>query len=196
MHIMVQETWIPKWAQAEKFAGKDPDKKDSSDPEGCTLWGCASRDAATLESLQDVHVKQELPYRNALRTQLTGINTNTTTGFATVVPVWDLVLSMRERKIPFYTSSYNDGLRYSAVIANKRLPGVPKQTDLFMDNLGHAKKPLRDAASYMWFAALYNINPQGMKSLVSSSDDPALAGVLQKLAWDTLQKEPLNGLPK
>jgi hypothetical protein len=41
----------------------------------------------------------------------------------------------------------------------------------------------------VWFAALYGINPVGMKSL----GNPATAPVLQKLAWQLLQKEPLRG---
>jgi hypothetical protein len=41
----------------------------------------------------------------------------------------------------------------------------------------------------VWFAALYGINPTGMKAL----GNPESAPVLQKLAWDLLQKEPLRG---
>jgi hypothetical protein len=57
------------------------------------------------------------------------------------------------------------------VIAQGKVPGLSKQTDLFMDGLGHAKKPLENMASYrklsttnllygiadkekVWFAAL------------------------------------------
>jgi hypothetical protein len=40
---------------------------------------------------------------------------------------------------------------------------------------------------------MYGINPQGMKALAKGS--PAgQTEILQKLAWDTLQGEPLNGL--
>jgi len=67
---------------------------------------------------------------------------------------------------------------------------VAKQSGLFADTLGHLKQPLSDAASYILFAAIYGINPQGFKSLGT----PAMAPVLQKLAWDALKKEPLRGL--
>jgi hypothetical protein len=83
-------------------------------------------------------------------------------------------------------------LTISLVVVKGSLPGVAKQSGLFVDSLGHPKQPLQDTASYMWFSALYNINPKGMKALGS----PAQAPILQKLAWETLQKEPLNGLPK
>jgi hypothetical protein len=42
----------------------------------------------------------------------------------------------------------------------------------------------------VWFAAIYGINPQGFKSIGT----PAMAPVLQTLAWDALKKEPLKGL--
>jgi hypothetical protein len=83
-------------------------------------------------------------------------------------------------------------LTLNPVVVKGSLPGVAKQSNLFKDSLGHPQKPLQDAASYMWFAALYNINPNGMKALGA----PTQAPILQKLAWDTLQREPLNGLPK
>jgi hypothetical protein len=92
------------------------------------------------------------------------------------------------------------------VIVKGELPGVTKQSGLFQDGLGHPKTPLSDGASYrkliasqlkeradpfilVWFAALYGINPIGMKAL----GNPATAPILQKLAWDLLQKEPLRG---
>jgi hypothetical protein len=37
---------------------------------------------------------------------------------------------------------------YSVVIVKGELPGVAKQSSLFVDNLGHPQKPLRDMASY------------------------------------------------
>jgi hypothetical protein len=56
------------------------------------------------------------------------------------------------------------------VVVKGQLPGVAKQSDLFMDKLGHAKKPVQNMASYsksrlslstdiaddllVWFAAM------------------------------------------
>jgi hypothetical protein len=34
------------------------------------------------------------------------------------------------------------------VAVKGELPGVKKQSDLFMDKLGHAKKPVQNMASY------------------------------------------------
>jgi len=161
---MVQETWIPRLSTLPA---------DTSD-EKCGVWGCSNRDAATATTLKELRDIQEQPYQARLRTQLTGINTKISTNLTTLVPVWDAVISLRE------------------LIIDGKLPGVKKQSALFVDNLGHPQKPLRDMASYMWFGALYNVDPQGMKALGA----PEMAPILQKLAWDTLQKEPLNGFPK
>jgi hypothetical protein len=47
--------------------------------------------------------------------------------------------------------------------------------------------------SQVWLGALYGISPIGSKVLAAGT--PAgQAEVLQKLAWDTLKAEPLNGL--
>ena len=43
----------------------------------------------------------------------------------------------------------------------------------------------------VWFSALYGINPIGSKAL---GGNPAQEAILQKLAWDTLSREPMNGL--
>ncbi|KAF2431886.1 hypothetical protein EJ08DRAFT_712275 [Tothia fuscella] len=161
MHLMVHETWLP----------QSTDKTT----EGCVDWGCSKRDAATFDLLEDTRNKLEVPFKNRLRNQLTGLNKQFGANMTTLVPVWSAVISLRE------------------MVVKGQVPGVPKQSSLFKDNLGHAQKPLADMASYMWLAALYGVNPVGSKVLAEGT--PAgQAAVLQKLAWDTLQAEPLNGL--
>jgi len=140
--------------------------------ERCTLMGCSNRDGATFEGLGKTISTIEQPYRRRLRTQISGINKQLGHNTSTVVPVWEAVLEIRR------------------MVAKGKLPGIAKQSSLSVDSLGHPQKPLRDMASYMWFGALYGINPQGSRTLGSE----AQAAILQKLAWDTLTKEPLNGL--
>lgn len=176
---MVQETWIPRIGSE----GTD------TSAENCTVWGCSNRDAATYEMLETIRSKQEKPYQARLRTQLNDINSKSTKNFTTLVPVWDSVLSLRESKIAA-VPVVKTVLMFNPVVVKGSLPGVSKQSGLFQDTLGHPKKPLQDTASYMWFAALYGMNPQGMKSLGGDQQAP----LLQKLAWDTLKKEPMNGL--
>ncbi|KAF2399229.1 hypothetical protein EJ06DRAFT_557702 [Trichodelitschia bisporula] len=179
-----QEECVPKFAQLGFQYKKDLrvmvhetwlPQSAAKDAEGCADWGCTNRDAATIDVLEDTRNKLEIPYKNKLRAQLQRLNAQAGTNLTSIVPVWDAVISMRE------------------MVVKGQLPGVPKQSSLFMDKLGHAQKPLRDMASYMWFAALYNINPIGSKVLTTGT--PAgQAAILQKLAWETLKKEPLNGI--
>jgi len=159
--LMVQETWLPIW----------PLSATDYPEAGCSAMSCTNRDAATLPVLQKIHTTVESKYRDKMRDQLTDLNKKTAANFTTLVPAWDLVVSLRE------------------MVVKGELPGVAKQTGLFRDGLGHPKAPLADGASYLWFAALYGINPTGMKAL----GNPATAPVLQKLAWNVLQKEPLRG---
>jgi hypothetical protein len=172
---MVQETWLP---------------NSADQGERCTLMGCSNRDGASFEGLGKTISTIEQPYRRRLRTQISGINQQLGRNTSTIVPVWEAVLQMRR------------------MVLKNQLPGVAKQSSLFMDSLGHPQKPLRDMASYMydldvqaswcaaltnyrWFGALYGINPQGSRALGGKATQ---AAVLQKLAWDTLTREPLNGL--
>jgi hypothetical protein len=86
---MVQETWLPTWPLG---ATNYPEA-------GCSAMSCSNRDAATLPILQKIHTDVETQYKDKLRTQLTGINSKTAANFTTLVPAWDLVVSLRESKI-------------------------------------------------------------------------------------------------
>jgi hypothetical protein len=99
--------------------------------EDCTVWGCNKRDAATYDMLENTRTKTEAPYQKRMREQLAGINVKMQTNITTLVPVWDAVLSLRE------------------LVVKGGLPGVTKQSSLFVDSLGHPQKPMRDLASYM-----------------------------------------------
>lgn len=91
---------------------------------------------------------------------------------------------------------------------------MQKQSSLFRDSLGHPTKPLMDMASYstfsaavrecscqgsantlivVWFGALYGISPIGAKALATGTPE-GQAEVLQRIAWETLTAEPMNGL--
>jgi hypothetical protein len=86
--LMVQETWLPTWPLGA-----------SNYPEaGCSPISCSNRDAATLPVLQKIHTDVETKYKDKLRTQLTELNAKTAANFTTLVPVWDLVVSLRESK--------------------------------------------------------------------------------------------------
>jgi len=183
MKVMVQETWLP-FSPAIPALGKiDPNNKAqqksyidtaAKNIEKCAgIRGCSNRNAANVQTLERTRSEIEGPYRIRLRQQLAGLNRELGRNITILVPLWDATLSLRQ------------------LIAQGKVPGLSKQTDLFMDGLGHAKKPLENMASYLWFAALYNQSPVGMKALGTGAQDR----VLQQVAWDAFRNEPLRGYP-
>ncbi|KAF2421098.1 hypothetical protein EJ08DRAFT_727737 [Tothia fuscella] len=166
--VMVQETWLPVAA---------------NDAEGCTparvgpgvrderLTFCPLRDTATLPQLQATVSDWSQPIAKMLRTQLTGLNAKYKSNVTSLVPVWNGVLELR------------------MLIVKGDVPGVAKQSSLFMDALGHPQQPLQDFVTYMWFACMYGVSPVGMKAL---STNAAQAKVLQELAWRHAQEESLR----
>jgi hypothetical protein len=60
---------------------------------------CSKRDSATLPQLQRLHTTVETKYKDKLRTQLTELNAKTAANFTTLVPAWDLVVSLRESNL-------------------------------------------------------------------------------------------------
>jgi len=122
MRVMVQETWLP-------------------------IGETGSRDAATSTTLQNIHSRTEGPYRVRMRKQLSDLQGKTAANFTTLVPVWDLVLTLRECTVNSNLKLLDLVLTAAAIVQGK-LPGVAKQSGLFADALGHPKQPLSDAASY------------------------------------------------
>ncbi|KAF2663167.1 hypothetical protein BT63DRAFT_128548 [Microthyrium microscopicum] len=166
MRVMVQENWLVQSANPKVEACKDG--KELS-------WGCSDRDGATYEMLEQTRTKLQIPYRTKLRAQVDGLNAEFGKNFTTIVPIYDAVLTLRE------------------MVVNGKFPGVAKQSALFMDSLGHPKNEIKSLAGHMWFAAMYGINPVGMKAY-ASVNTPEQTKILQELAWETLNKEPFNGL--
>jgi len=166
--VMVQETWLPVAANDAEGCTKarvGPGERDQR------INGCSKRDTATIPQLEATTAQWAQPVAKLLRTQLSGLNSKYGKNVTSLVPVWNGVLELR------------------TMVVKGSVPGVAKQTSLFMDPLGHATKPLQDFVTYMWFGCMYGINPVGMKSL---STDAAQAKVLQTLAWKHAMAEPLK----
>jgi hypothetical protein len=131
---MVQETWLPIWPLT---AVNYPEA-------GCSAMSCTNRDAATLPQLQKIHTTVETKYKDKLRTQLKELNAKTAANFTSLVPAWDLVVSLRECK----ALSLCEKMLTVVVVVKGELPGVDKQSSLFRDGLGHPGPILSDSASY------------------------------------------------
>jgi len=126
--------------------------------------------------------KQQAHYDQDVEQYVRGINKRLGKDVLLVVPVGDAAVALREK-----------------IVAGKA-PGLKAQWDLFSDNWGHPKVPLRVLDGYCHFAVIYRRSPVGLpapKDLASDKDliEPdKLNRMLQELAWDAVTHHPLSGV--
>lgn len=101
-----------------------------------------------------------------------------------LVPVGHAVLALREK------------------VAEGKAAGVAKQSDLFRDPIGHGKGPVIALAAYCHYAVIYGRSPVGLpvpsvlKGQVPEAEAEKLTHLLQEIAWETVQRQPLTGVTK
>ncbi len=95
------------------------------------------------------------------------------------------------------TSQANAALR-AAIIRNE-FPGLDKQSDLFLDQIGHPKPPLVALSVYLHFATIYGRSPVGlpMPTVLKRANNPKFDDSfnrrLQELAWKTVSEYTFAG---
>jgi hypothetical protein len=131
--------------------------------------------AATIHELK----KQQESYCLEMRQLIAGLNSKLGNNIYFLVPVGHAVIALREK------------------IIKHEAPGLNTQEDLFSDNWGHPKEPVKLLASYCFYACTYQRSPVGLSSLANMTGkwDPKLIRLLQELAWDAVIHHALNGLP-
>ncbi len=117
-------------------------------------------------------------YLERLRTQLSGINARAGRPMAYVVPSATAVYELRKR------------------IAQGTVPGLARQSEIFVDGMGHPRAPLGHLVTYVWFAAMYRESPLGLLALVDPSDPSSAAReeLMQRIAWNAVIAEPMSGV--
>jgi hypothetical protein len=96
------------------------------------------------------------------------------------------------------TSQANTTLRTK--IIRKEFPGLEKQSQLFLDQIGHPTPPLVALNMYLHFATIYGRSPVGLpipsilKRANNSKWDESFNKALQELAWNTVINYPLSGV--
>ena len=96
------------------------------------------------------------------------------------------------------TSQANTTLR--TMIIRKEIPGLEKQSDLFLDQIGHPKPPLVALNTYLHFATIYGRSPVGLPipAILKRANNPKwdenFNKALQQLAWNTVINYPLSGV--
>lgn len=131
----------------------------------------AQRDDMKIEALQ-VAVNG---WRSKLEAQADELNKTHDRQAVFIVPVGDAVVKLR------------------ALVVEGNYPGVKTQSELFTDPIGHAGPHVQALAAYCNFAAIYRMNPEGLKIDVKGVDD-VQNSILQHLAWETVSNYKYAGV--
>jgi hypothetical protein len=147
---------------------------------GAPTFANADRDEVDVHTIESWIESLEQPggYLERTRAQLAGINERAGRDMAFVVPSSNAVYRLRQE------------------VARGNVPGIERQSELFVDAMGHANTPVVNLVSYVWFATMYRQSPAGMKALVDA-DDPTSADrelLLQQIAWNAVASEPMSGV--
>lgn len=118
------------------------------------------------------------PYRDIVGKQVRDINTHHGQAVAFVVPVGEAVLRLRE------------------MIIAAQVPSIIRQSELFVDEIGHGAEPVLQLAAYCQFASLYRRSPVGLLCFEETGDEASQRRnrLLQTIAWEAVLDEPLSGV--
>ncbi len=140
------------------------------------------RDDAKIEDLRKTYE----PFYAAILKQANDLNAKLKPKFdrqvVFVVPVGHAVVALREK------------------VALGQVPGITKQSDLFLDGIGHGQVPIMVLASYCYYTAIYHRSPVGLSipTLWSKQGKPTydekLDRILQEIAWEVVTSQPLSGV--
>lgn len=148
---------------------------DGPETDGKAGFKNAQRDAADPAALR----KSWGPWVERMRAQAKAINEKHKREVVVIVPVGDAVIRLRER------------------VVKGDVPGFAKQSELFTDDLGHAKTPVGVLTAYCHFAVIYRQNPAGLPvptALGKGADAEKLNKLLQVIAWEAVIAEPASGV--
>jgi len=149
---------------------------DGLGKDGITNEQRDARPVAEIRERTDKHMEE-------IRTQLRAVNARIGCDVCSLVPVGTAVVRLRE------------------LIADRKLPGFNKPSQLFHDDIGHGKAAISQLATYMYYIAVFHRDPRVLPGLGNNGwrkedgrPDPKLTALLQQLAWDLMLAEPLSGI--
>ena len=137
------------------------------------------RDATTAEEVRQMRDTHYTSWQTKLEAQVKALNTAVGKEAVHIIPVSAAVYALRER------------------IAEGKVPGLTKQTELFRDDLGHPTDVMALLVTYCHFAAIYQRSPVGIAvpaSLQSNPEAAALNKLLQEIAWQAVSTYPMSGV--
>ena len=145
---------------------------------GMASMGQVKWDATTAEQIPTLNAVSEKEYEK----QVTQINHDVGHPVIFIIP----------------TSQANTTLRTK--IVKNEFPGLDRQSQLFVDTIGHPAAPLVTLNSYVHFATIYGRSPVGLPipSVLKNANNPKWDADfnkrMQELAWDTVVHYPLSGV--
>jgi len=133
----------------------------------------AERDAGKLDvdRLRADHAR----WRGEMEAQVKALNQKAGREAVVIVPAGDAVVKLR------------------TLVAEGKAPGITKQSELFLDPIGHGKPPIEILVSYSNFACLTGRSPVGLQVKEPAISDE-LHALLQRLAWDTVSAYAMSGV--
>lgn len=166
LRITVQEYWMPNDEYVPAYPLQTKKQVDHN--------------ATDLAQLREATLR----YAKDIEACVRGINQRLGKEAVLIVPVGLAAVALREK------------------IVRGEAPGLKAQSELFRDSWGHANPPLQVLSSYCHFAVIYRRNPAGLpvpKALgvlkgMSEEDRTKLNGLLQVIAWETVNTHPMTGL--
>jgi hypothetical protein len=131
----------------------------------------AQRDETDLTRLR----ADQQAWRGQMEAQAKAINAKAGRQAVSIVPAGDAVVQLRE------------------LVAQGKVPGIAKQSELFNDTIGHANAPILLLTAYCNFACITGRSPRGIKVSENGVSDE-LNAMLQQIAWETVTTYPLSGV--
>jgi len=112
----------------------------------------------------------------------------------------DAINKKAGKKILFLVPSAQAVVAVRTKIANKELPGLTSQAELFRDPISHPTPPLEALNTYLHHAVIYGQSPVGfpapglLKKTKKDAWDDKFNRALQELAWETVTCYPYSGV--
>lgn len=128
------------------------------------------RDSDSVESLQKAEDDFRRRWTVPLDAQILALNRSIGRNVVSVIPTADAVFEFRR------------------LVAAGKVPGIERQSELFIDDTGHPKPVLAVLAAYCDFIAIYHCSPVGFPvpdELRGMVERVAVTRILQDTAWRT-----------
>jgi hypothetical protein len=112
----------------------------------------------------------------------------------------DAINKKAGKKVVYLIPSAQAVVTLRTKIANKQMPGLTSQAELFRDPISHPAPPLEALNTYLHYAVIYGQSPVGLpapgvlKKAKNDAWDDKFNRALQEIAWETASKYPYSGV--